>query len=84
MFSLQWTSTYMAWLLDGVQYHRAPCGSIFTSNSFGKPLGPCAPFDIPFYIIINVAIGGGWPGPPSDNSIFPQTMLIDYVRVYSL
>jgi beta-glucanase (GH16 family) len=37
--------------------------------------------DKPFYIIMNVAVGS-YVGPPSENSVFPQTMLVDYVRVY--
>jgi hypothetical protein len=32
---------------------------------------------------LNVAVGGGWPGNPDDSSVFPQTMLVDYVRVYN-
>jgi beta-glucanase (GH16 family) len=39
-------------------------------------------FDHPFFIIINVAVGGKWPGAPDATSAFPQTMLVDYVRVY--
>jgi beta-glucanase (GH16 family) len=35
-----------------------------------------------FFIILNVAVGGGWPGYPDGTSVFPQTMLVDYVRVY--
>jgi len=39
-------------------------------------------FDHPFYIILNVAVGGKWPGPPDSTTVFPQAMLVDYVRVY--
>jgi beta-glucanase (GH16 family) len=39
-------------------------------------------FDQPFYIIINLAVGGDFIGAPNAETIFPQTMLIDYVRVY--
>jgi len=35
-----------------------------------------------FFVLLNVAVGGGWPGPPDSSSVFPQTMLVDYVRVY--
>ena len=41
-----------------------------------------APFDQPFHLILNVAVGGTWPGPPDDRTVFPQEMLVDYVRVY--
>ncbi len=39
-------------------------------------------YDHPFYIILNVAVGGDWPGNPDATTKFPQTMLVDYVRVY--
>ncbi len=39
-------------------------------------------YDHPFFIILNVAVGGGWPGNPDATTVFPQTMLVDYVRVY--
>jgi beta-glucanase (GH16 family) len=39
-------------------------------------------FDHPFFIILNVAVGGDWPGPPDSTTVFPQVMLVDYVRVY--
>jgi beta-glucanase (GH16 family) len=40
-------------------------------------------YDHPFYILLNFAVGGNWPGNPDDTTIFPQQMLVDYVRVYS-
>ncbi|MGH9601841.1 MAG: glycoside hydrolase family 16 protein [Terriglobales bacterium] len=39
-------------------------------------------FDHPFYLILNVAVGGNWPGSPNSATAFPQTMQVDYVRVY--
>jgi beta-glucanase (GH16 family) len=47
-------------------------------------LPPSAPwvFDHPFHIILNLAVGGDWPGPPTKDTAFPQSMYIDYVRVY--
>ncbi|MDR3737986.1 MAG: glycoside hydrolase family 16 protein [Terracidiphilus sp.] len=40
------------------------------------------PFDHPFYLLLNVAVGGHWPGAPDKTTRFPATMLVDYVRVY--
>ena len=40
-------------------------------------------FDQPFFIILNVAVGGQWPGAPDSTTTFPQTMKVDYVRVYA-
>ena len=41
-------------------------------------------FDHDFFILLNLAVGGQWPGYPDDTTTFPQTMLVDYVRVYQL
>jgi beta-glucanase (GH16 family) len=40
------------------------------------------PFDQPFYLLLNLAVGGNFGGPKVDDSIFPQEFIIDYVRVY--
>src|SRR5437899_9965593 len=40
-------------------------------------------FDPPFFILLNVAVGGNWPGSPDATAVFPQEMLVDYVRVYT-
>jgi len=40
-------------------------------------------FDHRFYILVNVAVGGDWPGSPDDTTEFPARMVVDYVRVYS-
>jgi beta-glucanase (GH16 family) len=47
------------------------------------PAGGQWVFDHPFFIILNVAVGGKWPGSPDATTQFPQQMLVDYVRVYS-
>jgi hypothetical protein len=46
------------------------------------PAGAPWVFDHPFFIIMNVAVGGYWPGYPDATTVFPQTMSVDYVRVY--
>ncbi len=52
----------------------------FTSASM--PAGAIWVFDHPFFILLNVAVGGTWPGAPNATTVFPQRMLVDYVRVY--
>jgi beta-glucanase (GH16 family) len=47
------------------------------------PKGTKWAYDHPFFMLLNVAVGGSWPGNPDATSTFPQTMLVDYVRVYS-
>jgi len=50
--------------------------------SSGAPDNDYAPFDKRFHILLNVAVGGNWPGYPDGSSVFPQQMVIDWIRVY--
>jgi len=40
-------------------------------------------YDHPFYLIVNLAVGGSFPGPPSDATVFPQSLVVDHIRVYT-
>ncbi len=73
-FAVDWGPTSVTWLVDGVAYQTKT-----SSQTNGNPWV----FDHPFFLILNVAVGGNWPGSPDASSPYPQTMLIDYVRVYS-
>jgi beta-glucanase (GH16 family) len=46
------------------------------------PRGTKWVFDHPFFLLLNVAVGGGWPGDPDASTMFPQQMVVDYVRAY--
>lgn len=72
VFAVEWRSDSIKWFVDDVNYH--------TVNR-GEQSGDWV-FDRPFYIILNVAVGGNFVGPPDASTVFPQTMLIDWVRVY--
>ncbi|MFZ6638458.1 glycoside hydrolase family 16 protein [Undibacterium sp. TC4M20W] len=72
IYSVEWDATQIRWYLDGQLYHQAS-----PANVPGKWV-----FDHGFFIILNLAIGGEWPGAPDANTRFPQQMLVDYVRVY--
>lgn len=78
-YAVEWTAQYIAWLIDGREVYRSNCSRYWSSASSA----PSAPFDQPFYIILNLAVGGmydGYKEPPAD---FTQaTMYVDYVRVY--
>ncbi len=67
-FTTEWDSVGMTWYVDGKQYFATQIG---------------APFDKRFHILLNVAVGGNWPGNPNEFTIFPQRMTVDYVRVYT-
>ncbi|MEV6349852.1 family 16 glycosylhydrolase [Actinoplanes sp. NPDC051851] len=71
-YAVDWSPNLIVWYLDGTEYFRA------TPSSVG---GNTWVFDHPFFMILNVAVGGSWPGSPDATTSFPQTMLVDYVRV---
>ena len=75
----------MEWYVDGIHYSTLTQDQWFTKNTKGTP-GPGAPFDQPFYIIFNLAVGGLWPERENDVGFFatdfPKDMVVDWVRVY--
>jgi len=73
VFSLIWQMNYVQIIVDGIPYMTATNSSITSGNW---------PFNATFFFIFNVAVGGDWPGPPDASTIFPQQMLVDYVRVF--
>jgi len=75
VYTIQWTEEYIKWFVDDKQYYEV---DISMDNTFfpNKEV-----FHEPYYLLLNVAVGGTWPGDPV-NSSFPGTMYVDYVRVY--
>jgi len=74
LYALEWEPGVVRFYLDSNLY------GMFTSAQW--PAGGTWVFDHPFFLILNVAVGGDWPGSPDATTVFPQTMLVDYVRVY--
>jgi len=74
VFTLEWASDRIEFFVDGVRYESVAAGSI--------PAKAKWVFDHPFFILLNVAVGGDWPGNPNGSTVFPQEMLVDYVRVW--
>ena len=72
VFSMQWDADKMSFLIDDILF--------FTANK--SQVNGDYPFDKPFFFIMNVAVGGNWPGNPDATTVFPQRMIVDYVRVY--
>src|SRR6202158_4133347 len=75
LYAMEWEPGVVRFYLDSNLY------ATFTSAQW--PAGGTWVFDHPFFIILNVAVGGSWPGSPDNSTVFPQQMLVDYVRVYS-
>ena len=69
------TSIAADWYVDGVFYQTQ-----HEWRTFGAAYP--APFDRRFHLLLNVAVGGNWPGSPDASTVFPQQMYVDYVRVY--
>ena len=76
VFAIEWTENEIRWFLDGKQY------AIVTKKDL--PSGARWVFDHQYFIILNFAVGGKWPGSPTSVTRFPQSMLVDYVRVFPL
>jgi len=75
VYALEWTTNSIQWFVDDQLYE--------TQTSWWSSGGPYpAPFDQPFYIIMNLAVGGNFGGNPDATTVFPGEMLVDYVRVY--
>jgi len=73
IFGIEWGPNYINYYVDNVLYNQ-----ITPADVTGDWV-----FDHPFYIIINLAVGGNFLGNPNSETVFPQTMLVDYVRVYT-
>ncbi|HLF33144.1 MAG TPA: family 16 glycosylhydrolase [Cyclobacteriaceae bacterium] len=72
VFSILWENDRIAWYVDYQLFYE------ITSEMTGSSW----PFNNSFFFIFNLAVGGNWPGYPDETTIFPQSMLIDYIRVY--
>lgn len=72
IYGIEWGPDYINYYIDDVLYNQ-----VTPADVTGKWV-----FDHPFYIIINLAVGGDFLGAPNSETVFPQTMLVDYVRVY--
>ncbi|GIF66013.1 hydrolase [Asanoa ishikariensis] len=74
-FAVDWSPNLIIWYVDGNEYQRR------TPADLG---GDRWVFDHNFFMIMNVAVGGYWPGYPDGSTTFPQSMTVDYVRAYAL
>lgn len=75
VFAIDWAPGKIEWSLDGAVY--------FTRTPADLPAGARWVFDAPMFLLLNLAVGGHWPGAPAATTQFPQTLLVDYVRVFA-
>jgi len=78
-YTLEWYPDEMRWFVDGTEYGRKG-QNLWSSSSLQAAGDPNAPFDKDFHMILNLAIGGQWPGA-TDGQNFPRQMEVEYVRV---
>lgn len=74
VYAVEWETAAVRFYVDGALYE--------TRTPADLPQGTKWVYDHPFFILLNVAVGGQWPGNPDGTTVFPQKMLVDYVRVY--
>ena len=72
IFAIEWDPEEIRWFMDGDEYFRLTPAAVP-----GEWV-----FDHDFFLLLNVAVGGEWPGYPDETTTFPQQMRVDYVRVY--
>jgi beta-glucanase (GH16 family) len=73
VYAVEWSASAIKFSVDD---------TVYETQSPGTATGRTWEFDQPFFIILNVAVGGQFPGAPGTSTSFPQTMKVDYVRVY--
>jgi len=74
IYAVEWGPKFIRFYVDEHLYA--------TRTPADLPKGTKWVYNHPFFMLLNAAVGGEWPGNPDDTTIFPQTMLVDYVRVY--
>jgi len=74
LYAVEWRPGRVDWFVDGVAYFTMTAADV---AEWGRWV-----YDHPFFLILNVAVGGGFVGPPNGATSFPQKMVVDYVRVY--
>ena len=86
VYALEWEEGELRWFVDGVHFHTVPRSAYWTyyrdpATNAHRSSGDSAPFDQPFHLLLNLAVGGDLPGDPLPEAL-PGEMLVDYVRVY--
>jgi beta-glucanase (GH16 family) len=75
VYAVEWEPNVIRWYIDNTLYE--------TRTPADLPAGTTWVYDHNFFMILNLAVGGGWPGNPDGSTVFPQQMTVDYVRVYT-
>ncbi|NNF36720.1 MAG: family 16 glycosylhydrolase [Saprospiraceae bacterium] len=74
VFSIIWKENLIQWFMDDQLFYTVTPSSLGNNNPY--------PFNEPFFFIFNIAVGGDWPGSPDGTTMFPQHMIVDYIRIF--
>ena len=72
-YAVEWDKDSVSWFFDGALYHKVSRADVGNKDWV---------FDQPFFILLNLAVGGQWPGPVGPTTVFPAQLRVDYVRVF--
>ena len=84
VYAIEWEQDEIRWYVDDVHFATVTSDtwwSYFYGEN-GYVSAPEAPFNQDFHLLLNLAVGGNWPGAPDQATVFPATLSVDYVRVY--
>ena len=73
-FAVEWDPTRIVFLFDGTPYATVTAGEVLSRGRWV--------FDKPFFLLLNLAVGGAFVGPPEDETPFPASLVVDHVRVW--
>lgn len=79
-YCIEWSEGKIDWFVNGRKYGTKT--EWYSQPPNGDRIEAPTPFNEPFHLLLNVAVGGNWPGAPDASTEFPQKMLVDWVRVY--
>lgn len=74
IYAIEWDTNGIRWFVDGTQFYSVTRAQVEQQGTWV--------FDQPFWLLLNVAVGGTLPGNPDNSSSFPQRMYVDYIRIY--
>ncbi len=75
LFAIEWEPREIRWYVDQQLYEIRTSAELPSNAKWVQ--------NHPYYILLNLAVGGNWPGSPDESTVFPQALIVDYVRVYS-
>ncbi len=78
IYTFEWKPDTLKWYVDSILFSIKPKNLWWSSGDTSST----APFDKQFHLIVNLAVGGNWPGAPDESTEFPQHLFVDWIRVY--